>query len=70
MIESDKPITCELKASGFKYCLAEKGHVELGVELRPSQITVNDEITKFRHDANRKTIMVTLPTGEGTVVYK
>ena len=54
-----------------KYYLAEESELKLGVESRPSQITVNGKRTfEFRYDAELGAVIVTLPSGEGTIMFR
>ena len=70
LIESSEPVTCELNGNSVKYYLADESTVLLGVSPKPKNITVNGKkITSFGYDADRKAVILNLPSGEGMVSY-
>ena len=70
LVESEKPITCEFSDHGIFYYLAENSEAALGVSSKPKRIMVNGRnIISFRYDAERKTVILKLPAGEGSVTF-
>ena len=71
LVQSEKPITCEVSSAGFKYCLADESEVLIGSASKPQSVTVNgNRVSVFGYDAERKTIVVSLLAGEGMVNYQ
>ncbi|MFC1508503.1 heparinase II/III family protein [Candidatus Omnitrophota bacterium] len=71
LVQSDESITCEINSSGIRYYLSQPSLVALGVESKPSRITVNgSETSEFRYDGDRKAVVLELPAGEGNVKFK
>ena len=68
LFESEDPVTFEISPEGIKYYHCQEGKVSLGVSSKPASVTLNGEkVTSFEYDAERKTITLTLPAGEGMV---
>jgi hypothetical protein len=70
LIQSKEPITCEVSGNSVKYYLAEKSIVSIGLVSRPQKVLLNGKrINNFKHDKDRKELVLTLPEGEGYIVY-
>ena len=70
LIESHKPVTCEVCADRLTYYLAEKSMIAIGVASRPRSIFVDGESITFLYDPDRKAAMFTLHEGKGTVTFE
>ena len=70
LIESEEPITCEIKGDSMKYYLANDSFVAFGVSERPETLFVNGESKTFMYEPERKVAVFSLKAGEGTVRFE
>ncbi|MBN1292883.1 MAG: heparinase II/III family protein [Candidatus Latescibacteria bacterium] len=70
LFESKEPVTFELNEASMKYYIDKESMILLGVPLRPQSIYINGESVTFMYDSDRKTVIFTVPEGEGTVTFE
>ncbi len=63
LIESEKPVTCEVSAGSINCYLAEESVAAIGVASKPRDVFVNGESMPFTYDPDRKAAIVTLRKG-------
>lgn len=69
LIESDMPLTFELKGDEIQYACAKAGNLIIHADSNPTSIKINGVRTKdFRYDKNRKAVTVRVLDGRGTIV--
>ncbi len=70
LLKSNHPVTCEISPDVINYYHSVKDEVALGVSSKPVNITLNGErVSSFTYDAEQKTVIITLPSGMGTVTF-
>jgi hypothetical protein len=71
IINSDKPITCEISGKSIKYYHREETEVTIGVEAEPAAVIVNGkEVTEWKYNNEDENIKIKLPGGEGNLTIK
>ncbi|MCE5249147.1 heparinase II/III-family protein [bacterium] len=70
VLESEKPVTAEISASGMIYYSCCETKTAIGVASKPANVTVNALKTEFTYDPLRMVVTVTLPAGEGSVTVR
>lgn len=71
IVEADAPVTFEYSGDTIKYYHEEGGKLIIGRHIRPSSLLVNGKIIKtFIYDNISKTIRLTVPKGEGSIIIK
>ena len=71
VIESEEPMTFEITGGVLKYYLCMDSAVSIGVSAKPETVSINGKnITKFSFDAERKVVVISLPSGEGMVTWR
>jgi hypothetical protein len=69
LLRSSAPVTCEIGASGMKYCLAKPGTITLHATSRPRQVVANGRPAKFRYEEKTRLLTLAVGPGEGSVDF-
>ena len=70
LVASPKPITCEIEGNNIRYYLDCETEVLIGAPSKPASLKVNGAAVKsFAYDGAKKAVVLTLPAGEGIVVF-
>jgi hypothetical protein len=65
---SDEPVTFEKNENSIKYFKPSGGAVEIGVDKKPSSVSINGkDIKKFGYNPERKAVKIILQGGEGVI---
>jgi len=71
LIQSDQPITFEMKDDVLKYFLANRGEAKIGVKTKPVRVILNNQqIVKFNYDEKNSCVMFSLPKGNGKIIFE
>jgi len=69
LLTSNIPITCEFSKSRIMYYLAEPAEVTIGTEIKPKRVKLNGSEIEFKYAAEKESISLTLPQGNGEVIF-
>ena len=69
VFKAERQITCELMDGQVKYYVSEPCEVFIGVDEKPSTVTVNGKQAKIVYDAALHAVKVRLSQGEGNIIY-
>jgi len=71
LILCQEPITCEISASSLKYYLARPAEMSLALNAVPRELYLDGKRTDhYFFDKNKKDLRLSLPAGEGRIVWK
>jgi len=70
LIESEKPVTCEISPSQIKYYLEKDSRIVLHISGDSNNVTVNgNKLSRLDYNSLNETVTFELPSGEGIINY-
>ena len=71
LIESDRPITCEITSRSVKYYHREEADVAIGVETKPVLVMLNgSKVSGWKYNRKDGSIKIKLPEGGGSLIIE